>query len=61
VLRQAYLRWPWPHLYQHPYSVAMLAVNRADTAGERLYWGRFIQPETLSLLELQKRLDRYTS
>src|SRR5947209_5871481 len=28
VLRQALLRWPWAHLYQHPFSVAMLAVSR---------------------------------
>jgi hypothetical protein len=59
VLRQAFLRWPWPHLYQHPCSVAMLAVNRAEPDGERLFWGRFIQPEGQPLVELQRTLDRY--
>jgi hypothetical protein len=59
VLRQAYLRWPWPHLYQHPHSVAMLAVNRAEAEGDRLYWGRFLQPEGRSLRDLQRMLDRY--
>jgi hypothetical protein len=59
TFRQAYMRWPWPHLYQHPHSVAMLAVNRADPDGERLYWGRFIRPEAQPLTELQTALDRY--
>src|SRR5262245_21968796 len=59
VFRQAYMRWPWPHLYQHPHSVGMLAVNRADTAGERLYRGRFSRPEDHPLAELQTALDRY--
>jgi hypothetical protein len=58
-LRQTYLRWPWPHLYQHAISVANLAVNRAEPDGERLYWGRFIEPEAQTLTELQWRLDRY--
>jgi hypothetical protein len=58
-LRQAYLRWPWPHLYEHPNSVAMLAINRGQDEFERLYWGRFKDPESQPLTELQERLDRY--
>src|SRR4051794_26167656 len=38
-LRQAYLPWPWPHLYEHPASVAMLAINRGQGEPERVYWG----------------------
>jgi hypothetical protein len=58
-LRQAYLGWPWPHLYEHPHNVAMLAVNRSDCEGDRLYWGRFPQPELCTLTELQTKLDWY--
>jgi hypothetical protein len=58
-LRQAYLRWPWPHLYEHPASVAMLAINRGKGESERLYWGRFKHPESEPLTELQARLDQY--
>src|SRR5205807_9562281 len=58
-LRQTFMRWPWTHLYQHPHSVAMLAVNRTEREGERLFWGRFLQPETRPLTELQAALDRY--
>jgi hypothetical protein len=58
-LRQAYLRWPWPHLYEHPCSIGMLAVNRREPEEERLYWGRFIQPEATPLTRMQASLDRY--
>jgi hypothetical protein len=58
-LRQAYLGRPWPHLYEHPTSVAMLAINRGDGESERLYWGYFEQPESKQLTRLQARLDRY--
>lgn len=27
-LRRVYLRWPWPHLYEYPATVAMVAVDR---------------------------------
>jgi hypothetical protein len=60
-LRQAYLSWPWPHLYEHPHNVALLAINRADSEGDRLYWGRFIQPEQRTLVDLQTKLNRYKS
>jgi hypothetical protein len=59
VLRQAFLRWPWPHLYEHPCSVAMLAINRTDRHGDRLYWGRFRQPERQPLGKLQLTLEKY--
>jgi hypothetical protein len=59
ALRQAYMRWPWSHLYEHPVSVAMLAINRGKGESERLCWGRFKNPESRPLTELQARLDRY--
>lgn len=60
-LLQTYMRWPWPHVYQHPDSVAMLAMNRQTERGERLCWGRFLAPETQPLGELQAQLDDYKS
>ncbi|MCI0359798.1 MAG: hypothetical protein L0211_15080 [Planctomycetaceae bacterium] len=59
-LRQAYIRWPWPHLYQSAYSVAMLAMNRQFEGEDRLCWGRFGEPADQPLAALQQRLDRYT-
>jgi hypothetical protein len=32
-LRRAYLSFPWPHLYEHPVSIASIAVER-EVAGE---------------------------
>jgi hypothetical protein len=60
-LRRAYMAWPWPHLYEHPLSVAMLAINRPDANEDRLFWGRFLNPEMRSLPELQHELERYKS
>ncbi len=60
-LRQAHVSWPWPHLIEAPDSVAILAINRRDSQREedRLCWGRFLQPETKSLIELQDALEQY--
>ncbi len=61
ALRQTFFRWPWPHLYEHPLSVATLAISRQYLGEERLCWGVFSAPERASLAELQERLDRYQS
>jgi hypothetical protein len=52
ALRRAYVKIPWPHLYEYPASVASIAVDR-DFAGEKaVFVGRIKQPELLSLAEL---------
>jgi hypothetical protein len=28
VLRRAYLKWPWPRIYEHPHSVAAINIER---------------------------------
>jgi hypothetical protein len=61
VLRQAWIRWPWPHLYQHPHSVGMLAIQREHEGEPWLFWGRFPRPESTPLAELQRQLDAYQS
>jgi hypothetical protein len=58
-LRQAWMRWPWPHIHQYEQSVGMVAVTRSTPIGERLFWGRFTAPETQSLSEIQSQLDEY--
>lgn len=59
VLRQVYQPWPWPHIYQHPQSVGMMAIQREHHGEPWLFWGRFSRPETQSLLEMQNQLHRY--
>jgi hypothetical protein len=56
-LRRCYLRWPWPHFYQHPTSVGTLAINRRHDGAERLCWARFPNPHQRSLVDLQQTLD----
>jgi hypothetical protein len=61
VLRQMYLPLPWPHIYQHPTSVAMVATHR-DYCGEPwLFWSRFTNPERRPLAKLQATLEQYQS
>ena len=59
VLRQTYQRWPWPHVYQHPSSVAMVATHRDFDGEPWLFWSRFSSPEAKPLVRMQESLDRY--
>lgn len=61
VLRQSYVEWPWPHILEHPHSIAMLATQRDHRGEPWLFWSRFARPEQCSLLEMQVALDRYQS
>lgn len=59
VLRQSLIEWPWPHVLQHPHSVAMLATER-DFQDERwLFWSSFGCPERRTLHDLQHFLNHY--
>lgn len=59
VLRQTWMSFPWPTIYQHECSVGMLAIQREYKGEPWLFWGRFESPESTSLIELQQRLDKY--
>jgi hypothetical protein len=61
VLRQSYIEWPWPHVLEHPHSVAMLATHREHRGEPWLFWSRFRQPERRPLIEMQKSLDKFQS
>src|SRR5688500_3620160 len=59
TLRQCWMSFPWPHLYQHAHSVATIALAREHDSEPRLFWLRLKRPETYTLLELQQSLDRH--
>src|ERR1700677_3216818 len=45
-LRWAYIPLPWPHFYEHPYSIASVAVER-DYGDEKAgFFGHIRAPET---------------
>jgi hypothetical protein len=58
-LRRAYLSFPWPHLYEHPVSVATLAVERRFRDEDGVFFAHICQPETFSLVELDGKVRRF--
>jgi hypothetical protein len=59
VLRQAYLPYPRPHLYEHPHSVCAVLVER-EWEGEPVVLGTKIRgPETQTLEDIDRYLKRY--
>lgn len=58
VLRRAYLDFPRPRLYEHPVSIASVAVERVCGDEEMVFPLRIPMPETRTLLELDAALQR---
>ena len=57
-LRRAYVKCPWPHLYQYPQSVAMIATERLFEGEPTLFFVRMKAPETMALSALAERMRR---
>lgn len=55
-LRTSYMRWPFPHIYQHQRSVGSVAVQRQIDDEPRLCWGQIIEPGQQSLEQIEGRL-----
>ena len=51
-LRSTYMRWIWPHLYEHPFNVANFSIERIYRGEEAVFFAQVRQPELLSLVEL---------
>lgn len=60
-LRQVFLKWPWPHVYQSEEVVGTLSIARTHEGEDRLCWGRILRPDSTPLPELQTTLDNYQS
>jgi hypothetical protein len=52
-LRRSYLHWPWPHFYEHAYSVACLAVEREYQGESCMFYAKIARPEIRRLQELE--------
>jgi hypothetical protein len=58
-LRRAYIRWPFAHLYEHPYSIGAVIVER-DLGGETaLLAAKVRAPEANPLERIQRHLRRF--
>ncbi len=60
-LRCAYIALPWPHLYEHPFNVASVAIEKRYHDEDAVFFGQLRGPENQSLLELDSHLKRYKS
>jgi hypothetical protein len=60
-LRRSYLEFPFPRLYEHPFSVASLVINREFQGEPAVFPGLMQAPETLSLREIEARLKHFTT
>lgn len=58
-LRQHYVSFPWPHIYQHDVNMAMMVISREHEGEERLFFARFKSPEEESLTQLQERYNHF--
>lgn len=52
-LRRAYLKFPWPHFYEYPMSVASVAHEREHDGERVVLLGSIKGPERRSIAELQ--------
>lgn len=59
VLRQSYLKWPWPHIYEHPTGVASIAIHRQGPQSPFVAVGRIERPEHKSLANIQVDIANY--
>lgn len=58
-LRRAYLSLPRPRLYEHPFSVASIAIEREYQGENVVFWGHLRCPEDKTLADLHDRLRRF--
>ncbi len=58
-LRQAYLPWPWPRLYQHPFSNCVVLVERDWQGQPTVLCGKIHAPECSSVAQIDEHLRRF--
>jgi hypothetical protein len=58
-LRRCYLSFPTPHLYQHPSSVASIAIERPFGDDEAVFFAHLADVETRTLADIDDKLRQY--
>jgi hypothetical protein len=58
-LRRAYLAFPWARLYEHPFSIATITVERLFQGENAVFFTHLTCPENKTLLALDARLRQY--
>lgn len=57
-LRQTWMGWPWPHLYEHPKHVGTLVMHRVFENDDWLFWVRLNDLGQRSLVEITQEIQR---
>src|SRR5262245_62660553 len=55
-LRRVFLRWPWPRMYEHGASAAMVAVERQWDGEPGVFFGQIEEPENKPLTAIEAEL-----
>jgi hypothetical protein len=58
-LRRVYMGLPWPHLYEHPLSIASVAVERQVDDEDAVFFAHFRSPHERGLLEIDADVKRF--
>lgn len=58
-MRRAYIAYPWARLYEHPYSIASVAVERHFEGEPAVFFVHLRSPETQTLASLDEHLQRF--
>jgi hypothetical protein len=57
-LRWAYVPFPWPHFYEHPYSIACVAIERRLGKEDAVMFVHIRGPENQDLMQIESYLQR---
>src|SRR6202521_558896 len=56
VLRTLYAKWPWPHFYELPRSVAMVAIARVEDGQDCVLPQKVPAADSVSLIEVDAQI-----
>jgi hypothetical protein len=57
VLRQAYMSFPWPHLFETNHNIAAVSVAREYQGEPAVFFGKITAPEGMSLRGLSEKVS----
>jgi hypothetical protein len=58
VLRTLYVKWPWPHFFELPRSVAMVAIARVEDGQDCILPEKVLAPDERPLSEIDAQIRR---
>ncbi len=58
-LRRSYMKFPWPHIFEHGRSVASVAVERTDDQEPELFFAKLPDPAQRRLGALDRYLKKF--